>query len=28
MTVAYTDLGDIAGKPGQRGTYFSLQGSW
>jgi hypothetical protein len=28
LTAAYADLGDIAGKRGERGYYLSLQGSW
>lgn len=28
LTVAYADLGNIADKPRQRGSYISLQGSW
>lgn len=28
ITAAFADLGNIADKPGQRGYYISLQGSW
>jgi hypothetical protein len=28
VTAAFADLGNIAGKPGQRGYYLSLQGCW
>jgi len=28
LTVAYVDLGNIADKPNQRGSYISLQGSF
>ncbi|MGH8170112.1 MAG: DUF3034 family protein [Steroidobacteraceae bacterium] len=28
ITAAFANLGNIADKPGQRGWYLSLQGSW
>ena len=28
VTAAFADLGNIADKPGQRGYYVSIQGSW
>jgi hypothetical protein len=28
VTLAYVDLGNIADKPRQRGSYLSLRGSW
>lgn len=28
ITIAYADLGNIANRPGQAGSYVSLQGSW
>jgi hypothetical protein len=28
LTIGYADLGNIANRPGQAGSYVSLQGSW
>jgi Protein of unknown function (DUF3034) len=28
VTLAYADLGNIANRPGQAGSYVSIQGSW